>query len=329
MNLLLRIFQFRGTATSMQAMASVLLYSLVVGILFFAPIEDRYLFPGLGLASVLMLTTSARRLHHAGRTGRWAALTLVPIFGVLAALVIAFLPQRRVQLNAHFGARVAGYAVIALILLLSLCRVWWAPFLITTDSMKPTLLVGDLVIAALDLTVDAGEAIVLRAHGETVVQRVIGLPGDQVALTAGQVMVNGAPLLQFPDGRFDEVMGPHGPNAIRPRCENGVVGEGAICSATKLREVWPSGRAYQVLNIETGRADDFAQVTVPADTLFVLGDNRDTAIDSRYDARVKGLGFVPFADVVGPVRRVLLSSSGSSPLQIWNWRWGRVMGAVD
>lgn len=329
MNLLLRIFQFRGTATSTQAMASVLLYSLVVAALILAPMQARYLFPVLGLASVLMLTTSARRLHHAGRTGRWAALTLVPIVGVLVALVIAFLPQRRAQLNAHFAARVAGYGVIALILLLSLCRVWWAPILIVTDSMKPTLLVGDLVIAALDPSVEAGEVIVLRAHGQTVVQRVIGLPGDQVALTAGQVIVNGAPLLQFPDGRFDEVMAPHGPDAIRPRCENGVVGEGAICSASKLSEVWPSGRAYQVLNIETGHADDYAQVTVPADTLFLLGDNRDTAIDSRYDTRVKGLGFVPFADVVGPVRRVFLSSSGSSLWQIWNWRWGRVMGAVD
>lgn len=333
MHALFSVFRFRGTATSLQALVSVLAYVVILIALIVAmdvsPMLGRYLFPVLGLATVSMLTSSARRLHHAGKTGRWAALTLVPILGVLAALFIVLLPQRRAQLNAHIAARAVGYLAIALILLVSLWRVWWQPFLIVTDSMKPTLLVGDVVIAKLDEGVGQGQMIVLRAHGQTVVQRVIGLSGDKVAVTAGHVIVNGVPLLQFPNGRFDEVMGPQGPDAIRPRCENGVVGEGAVCSASQLREVWPSGRGYQILNIETGFADNFGPVTVPVGTLFLLGDNRDTAIDSRYDARVQGLGFVPVADVVGPVRRILISSSGSSLLQIWDWRWDRVMGAVN
>lgn len=335
MQALFAVFRFRGTATSLQALVSVLAY-IVVGIglsvaMNLAPMQGRFLFPVLGLATVSLLTTSARRLHHAGKSGRWAALTLVPILGVLAALVIVFLPQRRERLNAHIAARGLGYLAIIVILLLSLWRVWWAPFWIVTDAMKPNLLVGDVVIVALDggAGLAHGQVIALRAHGQVVVQRVIGLPGDRVALGAGQVIVNDTQLLQFPDGRFDEVMAPQGPNGIRPRCENGVVGEGAICSASQLREVWPAGQAYQILNIEQGFADDFALVTVPANRLFLLGDNRDTSIDSRYDPQVMGLGLVPVADVVGSVRRILLSSSGPALWQFWDWRWDRVMGAVN
>lgn len=329
----LGLFRFRGTATSLQAFASALFYVVVLislnVVMNIAPTLGRYVFPILGLATISMLTTSARRLHHAGRSGRLAALTLVPILGVLVACVIAFLPQRRAQLNAHLGARITGYLAIAFILLLTLWRVWWAPFWVVLDNMKPTLLVGDVVIAALDGAAMRGQAVVLRSNGQVVVQRVIGLAGDRVAVTAGQVIVNDTPLLQFSNGRFDEVMGPQGPDAIRPRCENGVVGAGAICNASRLREVWPTGAQYQILNIEDGFADNFGPATVPADTVFLLGDNRDNALDSRYDARVKGLGFVPLADVVGPVRRILISSSGSSLLEFWNWRWGRVLGAVD
>lgn len=331
MNRLLKLFQFHGTATSWQAKVSVFLYLAVITAQTqsLAPIPDQNMFVVLGIATIYMMTTAARRLHHAGRTGRWAALTLVPIFGVLAAVIIAFQPQRRAQLNAHVVARVFGYLAMAMILLFSVLRIWWAPFFITTDSMKPTLLVGDAVIARLDGKAELGQVIVVRVQDQMVVQRVIGLPGDRVAVTAGQVTINGAPLLQFPNGRFDEVMGPQGPDQVRPRCENGVVGEGAICSASKLREVWPDGRSYQILNIETGFADDFAPATVPADTVFLMGDNRDTAIDSRYDPRVMGLGFVRFADVVGPATRILGSSEGSSLLQIWNWRWGRILRAVN
>lgn len=335
MNALVGIFWFRGTATFLQALASVMAYVVVLVALILAlsiaPMQGRFLFPVLGLATVSMLTTAARRLHHAGQTGRWAALTLVPVLGIFIALVIAFLPQRRAHLNAHSGARAAGYGAICLILLLSVWRVWWAPFLISTDSMKPTLLVGDVAIAALrgGAGLAQGQAVLVRAHGQVVGQRVIGLPGDRVTVAKGQVSVNGAALLQFPNGRFDEVMAPQGPDALRPRCENGVVGIGAMCSASRLREVWPSGRAYQILNIEAGFADDFGPVTVPAGTLFLMGDNRDTSIDSRYDPQVMGLGFVPVADVVGPVRRILISSSGSSLVQIWNWRWDRVLGAVN
>ncbi len=330
---MLSVFRFRGTATFLQALASVLIYVIVLVALILAmniaPLLGRYLFPILGLSTVSMLTISARRLHHAGRAGRMAALTLVPLVGILVALGIAFLPQKRAHLNAHLGARAAGYVAIVMILCLSLWRVWWQPFLIVNDSMKPTLLVGDVVIVALEGTTRHGQVMAVRAQGRVVVQRVMGLAGDTVAVKSGQVSVMGTPLLQFPNGRLDEVMGPQGPDAIRPRCENGVVGDGAICSASQLREVWPTGNAYQILNIETGFADNFGPVSVPAGTVFLLGDNRDTAIDSRYDTNAMGLGFVPLVDVVGPVQRILLSSSGSSLLQIWNWRWDRVLGAVN
>jgi signal peptidase I len=85
---------------------------------------------------------------------------------------------------------------------------------------------------------------VIPANARDFVKRVIGLPGDEILIEAGQVYVNGAAL--------DE------PYVV-----------------------------YEDLT-------DFGPVTVPADRLFFLGDNRPNSSDSR-----RSLGFVPREQVVG------------------------------
>ena len=58
--------------------------------------------------------------------------------------------------------------------------------------------------------------------------------------------------------------------------------------------------------------DDF-DVTVPEDSLWVMGDNRYNSRDSRYNRDKPGNGFVPFDHVVG--RAVLISW----PIDRWTW----------
>jgi signal peptidase I len=58
--------------------------------------------------------------------------------------------------------------------------------------------------------------------------------------------------------------------------------------------------------------DDF-EVTVPEDSLWVMGDNRYNSQDSRYQVQTPSKGFVPFDDVVG--RAILINW----PLDRWTW----------
>ncbi|KQO64140.1 signal peptidase I [Curtobacterium sp. Leaf261] len=54
-------------------------------------------------------------------------------------------------------------------------------------------------------------------------------------------------------------------------------------------------------------------VTVPAHSLWVMGDNRDNSEDSRFHQNLPSHGFVPYADVTG--RAVVISW----PLGRWQW----------
>lgn len=58
--------------------------------------------------------------------------------------------------------------------------------------------------------------------------------------------------------------------------------------------------------------DDF-DITVPEDSLWVMGDNRYNSEDSRYQQETPGRGFVPFDHVVG--RAILISW----PIERWTW----------
>ena len=214
-----------------------------------------------------------------------------------------------------------------------------APFSIPSGSMLPTMMIGDylfvskwpygysrasfpLGIPSFDGRVmgsvpERGDVVVfLGPEGIDVVKRVIGVPGDTIAVEGGRVFLNGREIKRE---RLDDYAMPVTANSpcrvvppaepmIRPLADGG---QGCIYPA--YRETLPGGRSYVVLDqTDLSYADNFAPVTVPEGHLFMMGDNRDDSLDSRYPVAAGGMGFVPVDRVVGRAELAFWSTDGSA-----------------
>jgi signal peptidase I len=245
--------------------------------------------------------------------------------------------------------------VVYALLIAGLFRtLFFQPFWIPSESMKDTLLVGDFVFVnkmaygysryscpfglcpfsgrILASEPQRGDVVVFRhpVNGSDFVKRLIGLPGDKIQMKNGVLFINGTEVPQVPDGTFEEVMGPQGPMGNRPRCENGSVGDGAICKRSRFKETLPNGVVHDILNIENdGFADNTDVFNVPAGEYFFMGDNRDNSQDSRFSQAVGGVGFVPVENLIGRADRIIFSSAGKSMLYFWTWRSDRFFKAVE
>jgi signal peptidase I len=237
---------------------------------------------------------------------------------------------------------------------------FFQPFWIPSGSMKDTLLVGDFLFVnkmaygysqyscpfglcpitgrILGWEPERGDVVVFRhpVNGSDFIKRLIGLPGDTVQVKNGVLFLNGTEVPQTPDGIFEEPFAPQGPMGQYPSCENGPVGEGGPCKASRFIETLPptpahpEGRQHQILNIDTnGFADNTDIFTVPEGHYFFMGDNRDNSQDSRFSQAVGGVGFVPADYLIGRADRIMFSSAGRSMLFFWTWRPDRFFKAVE
>lgn len=150
-----------------------------------------------------------------------------------------------------------GAALVCLCLLLELagaCYTLARPLRAADGGMAPTLPLGALALVNTWRYAPArGDlAALTQEDGSVIVRRVIGLPGDQVAIDreTGQVRVNGQPLAE-----------PY------------------------------------VSRLTAGDMDISSPIEVPAGCLFLLGDERLSAADSRQAA----FGCPEIADVLGRV----------------------------
>lgn len=212
----------------------------------------------------------------------------------------------------------------------------FTPFTIPSESMLPGLIKGDYLVAAKwpygysrwSLPFDAplikgtifprlperGDIAIFRhpVDGTEYIKRVIGLPGDSVAMRGGQVVLNGAAV---PKQRFADFKLPVSPNtscAWGARQERDAAGA-ATCRYARFTETLPGGRSYLVLDFGRTPQDDFGPVTVPAGHVFMLGDNRDNSQDSRFAASAGGgVGMVPTSRLAGRAEIVLFSTDGSA-----------------
>lgn len=231
---------------------------------------------------------------------------------------------------------------------------FFQPFWIPSGSMKDTLLIGDFLFVnkmaygysryscpfsacpisgrLLGGEPERGDVVVFRhpVNGTDFIKRLVGLPGDTVQMRDGVLYLNGEIVPQEPAGTFEEIYEKQGPMGQLPRCENGPVGEGGICTSSRYTETLPGGRQHVVLNIDDGGfADNTDVFTVPEGHFFFMGDNRDNSQDSRFGQAVGGVGFVPAENLIGRADRIIFSSAGRSMLFFWTWRADRFFKAVE
>lgn len=102
-------------------------------------------------------------------------------------------------------------------------------------------------------------------YGRDFVKRVIALPGDVVEVKNGRPWVNGKELTNEPYAIYEDV----------PRI-SGVIND----DPELYQQIWQEHLLDNYLGLEL--RDDFGPVTVPQDTYFVMGDNRDNSCDSRF-----------------------------------------------
>lgn len=271
------------------------------------------------LAMLLFWGHARRRLRHIGWSGWLLWLLLIPFVSLVLVITMIL---RRGDPDATPGAYSrAGFALVCLGAAIMASRVAWAPYMIPSASMTPTLQTGDYALATRSFgTPTRGDVVVFRhpVNGYDFIKRVIGLPGDRVQMQDGQVLLNGRPLPQtvLPDWIEPNVRSAEG---AWPRCTQPVA-PGGDCRKHAFTETLPSGRSYTVTDLGPTPTDNTAVFDVPEGHLFVLGDNRDNSLDSRYAQALGGVGFVPLSHVEGRMRLVVFSQEG---------REGRVLRTVQ
>lgn len=225
----------------------------------------------------------------------------------------------------------------AILIALVVRTLFFEPFNIPSGSMKPTLLVGDYLFTSkyaygyskhsmpfspplfngrvLKELPERGDVVVFKlpSDGRTdYIKRVIGLPGDKIQMREGTLYINGEAVPKERVGSFADT-------------------EEGDRELARFVETLPSGRQYQVLDMTANGPYDTTRVfEVPADHVFVMGDNRDNSMDSR----TRFVGFVPVENLVGRAEIIFFSTDGSAAFwELWQWpfaiRYGRLFDTID
>lgn len=215
------------------------------------------------------------------------------------------------------------------------------PFYIPSESMMPGLLVGDRLVVSkypygwsyssvsfhlapkiegrlFGKLPERGDIVVLE-HPETridYIKRVIGLPGDRIELKGGALIINGRPIKREVQPMLSLPVDANlpGPDSSLHRFITRDASGRAVLEVPIVRETLPGGATFDTIDMGPGyTTDDFGPITVPADHLFLMGDNRDGSADSRVPSAMKGLGGpVPFDAIAGRAELITFSTDGTA-----------------
>ena len=209
------------------------------------------------------------------------------------------------------------FPVIAVVFILR--SFLFEPFKIPSGSMIPTLWVGDLILVNkfhygvrlpvinLKITdgnpVERGDVMVFRYPPKPnldYIKRVIGLPGDEIAYLNKQLTINGQPAPKTPLPDFFEEESLRYIKQFEERIPLGDKPEASVTSVRLHRLLNDADRPAFVPGADEFMFKDNCRYTVegvtckvPEGHYFMMGDNRDNSLDSRY------WGFVPEKNIVG------------------------------
>jgi signal peptidase I len=252
----------------------------------------------------------------------------------------------------HETVEIVKTIVYALLIALVLKVIVFQPYTIPSASEEPNLYEGDYIIVSkwsygwsrhsipfsppifpgriFFHQPERGDIVVFklpRDGSQDYIKRLVGLPGDRIQLKGGEVYVNGQALKRVPM-----------PDAT------GDLPDGNGLPVLRFDESTPSGRQHVIQKAPPGsQADNTGLYVVPPHCYFMLGDNRDNSLDSRFDPAMpadasglatcpwdasldqylppeEGVGFVPEEDLVGRAQFILASwQPGASLLKPWTW----------
>ncbi len=174
---------------------------------------------------------------------------------------------------------------------------------VPTGSMKPTIVEGDLIYVnrlAYDLKVPFttwhiakwgnpkySEIVVFfsPANGDRLVKRIVGVPGDTVAMHRNKIYLNGKPMSYTPlDKKF-----------LQPLTQSDQ-------KQYQFAQEHLMGKPHaMMIRGDNMPGSSFAPVKIPEGKYLVLGDNRDNSADSRY------IGLIDRNAIVGRATNVIAS----------------------
>jgi signal peptidase I len=169
-----------------------------------------------------------------------------------------------------------------------------------------------------------GDIVILTPKGKAqdYIKRVIGLPGDLFEMRDGQVWLNGKPVAQEAQPALDLAVDPNNPCSEMdfPGALTADRDGEMHCYLTIVRETLPNGVSYDVIDARRSDVDNVAPVRIPADHIYLLGDNRDNSSDSRVPASREGLdGPVPWDRIGGRAEIITFSVDGTTSWNPMTW----------
>lgn len=230
-----------------------------------------------------------------------------------------------VKMKKSLSIHIKEFIVIALVVV-GVRMSFYGMSRIPSGSLEPTALIGDFIAVAnypygfttlsfpympsaltkriFEKDPTPGDIIVVRMvqdNDRDYVKRLIGMPGDRIQMKNGVLHINGN-AVKLEEGdvyTFNDTNG---------KSERGMI----------FYETLPNGVRHKILKLDAfghGYADNTEEFVVPAEHMFLMGDNRDRSLDSRF----KQISFVHKKYLIGRADLVWFSTPASSLWDVLNW----------